>query len=249
MSFDFQGKSVLITGGGNGLGQACAHEFAKAGAQVVVVDINEEVAQSTVNEIKANGGDAVAYRADVSSAAEVEAMVAFAVATYGKLDVAVNNAGIASALQPLAETQEADYDRVMSVNVKGVWLCMREELKVMEKQGHGAIVNMASALSHNTYPGATFYVTSKFAVLGMTRNAGVEYAEKNIRINAVCPGNVATPLVISSVEDPSALATLHANKRLGTTDEIANAVMFMASDLSTFCVGTSLIADGGWTAV
>jgi NAD(P)-dependent dehydrogenase (short-subunit alcohol dehydrogenase family) len=249
MSFDFKDKVVLITGAGAGLGFACARGFAEAGASVAITDISSTTVENAVAELQDTGSEVLGITGDVSKAADVEAMIAAVLKRFGKLDVAVNNAGISSTLQPLAETEEADFDRVMAVNLKGVWLCMRAELQQMQQQGGGSIVNMASALSQNTYPGASFYVSSKFAVAGMTRNAAVEYAQSNIRINAVCPGNVATPLLLSSVADPSELANLHAMKRLGTPEEIANAVMFLASDLSTFSTGTLMPVDGGWTAI
>ncbi|MFA7555944.1 MAG: glucose 1-dehydrogenase [Spongiibacteraceae bacterium] len=249
MSFDFKGKVVFITGAGAGLGFACAQSFVKAGAKVALADISSEAVSSAVVSLGEQGGEVIGLTGDVSIAADVERMLAEVIKSFGRLDIAVNNAGISSALVPLAETQESDYDRVMGVNIKGVWLCMRAELQQMEQQGSGCIVNIASALSQKTYPGASFYVSSKFAVAGLTRNAAVEYATKNIRINAVCPGNVATPLVVSAVEDTSALAELHAMKRLGTPEEIANAVLFLASDLASFNTGTLLPVDGGWTAI
>jgi NAD(P)-dependent dehydrogenase (short-subunit alcohol dehydrogenase family) len=246
--FCFANKTVLITGAGAGLGLACAEAFAAAGARVAVADISMAAAAQVAEAIVAKGGTALALTADVSQADAVQQMVDTVVSTWGRLDIAVNNAGLSSTIQPVAETTEADFDRVMNVNVKGVWLCMRAELQQMLAQNSGTIVNMASALSLRVYPGASFYVSSKFAVAGLTRTAAVEYAQTPIRINAVCPGNVATPLLLSSTQDPAALASLHAMKRLGTPQEIANAVMFLASDLSSFNTGTILPVDGGWSA-
>ena len=185
---------------------------------------------------------------DVSDSADVDAVLKAIIAHYGRLDIAVNNAGIATPLQEFHEVSEDQFDRVMAVNLKGVWLCMQAEIRQMLKQGQGRIVNMASATSRNTYPNASPYVTSKFAVAGLTRTVAVEYANRDIRINAICPGNVATPLVVSLVEDLSVLATKHAMNRLGTPEEVANGVLFLASDLSSFSTGSLLEVDGGWNA-
>lgn len=243
--FDFKDKNVLITGAAAGLGFSCAESFAKAGARVALVDISTEAVQQAADKLDT---ETLAITADVSNADQIQAMVDQLVEAWGSLDVAVNNAGISSPLAPIAETSEADFDRVMGVNLKGVWLSMRAELNQMLKQNQGVIVNMASALALKAFPGASFYVSSKFAVAGLTRTAAVEYAETPIRINAVCPGNVATPLLESTIDDLDALASLHAMKRLGTPQEIANAVMFLASDISSFNTGTLLPVDGGWTA-
>lgn len=243
--FDFKDKNVLITGAAAGLGFSCAESFAKAGARVALVDISTEAVQQAADKLDT---ETLAITADVSNADQIQAMVDQVVEAWGSLDVAVNNAGISSPLAPIAETSEADFDRVMGVNLKGVWLSMRAELNQMLKQNQGVIVNMASALALKAFPGASFYVSSKFAVAGLTRTAAVEYAETPIRINAVCPGNVATPLLESTIDDLDALASLHAMKRLGTPQEIANAVMFLASDISSFNTGTLLPVDGGWTA-
>ncbi|GAA4094408.1 glucose 1-dehydrogenase [Zhongshania borealis] len=246
--FDFKNKIVFITGAGAGLGLGCAIGFAKAGAKIAVADISEKAVAAAIAELNALGAETLALQGDVSKACDVQVMIDSIVAKWGRIDVAVNNAGISAPILPVAETLEDDYDRVMGVNLKGVWLCMRAELQVMLKQNSGCIVNMASALSQRVFPGASFYVSSKFAVAGLTRTAAVEYANSPIRINAVCPGNVATPLVMSTVDDLDSLASLHAMKRLGTPEEVANAVMFLASDLSSFNTGTLLPVDGGWTA-
>ena len=251
MSLEFAGKVVLITGGASGLGRACADVFAREGARVAVVDVAAGAAQRAAAEIRAAGGEAIGLACDVTRAEPVGAVVAQTVAHWGRLDVGVNNAGISSPIQPLAQTAEADYDRLMAVNVKGVWLCMRAELQQMLKQGGGSIVNMASACSLRVSAGSAFYVASKFAVAGLTRTAAVEYANDGIRINAVCPGNIETPLLTSSVTDPATLAKLrgyHAMDRFGTPQEAAEAVLWLASDRASFCTGTLLSVDGGWTA-
>jgi NAD(P)-dependent dehydrogenase (short-subunit alcohol dehydrogenase family) len=249
MTFDFTDKVVLITGAGAGLGNACALAFADAGAKLVITDICQQSLDRAVVDLASRGAEVLGLINDASDCADVSAMLDSIIERYGRLDIAVNNAGTATPLQDFHEVGEAEFDRVMGVNLKGVWLCMQAEIRQMLKQGGGCIVNMASATSRNTYPNASPYVTSKFAVAGLTRTVAVEYADRDIRINAICPGNVATPLVVSLVEDLSVLATKHAIKRLGTPEEVANGVMFLASDLSSFSTGSLLEVDGGWNAI
>ena len=249
MTFDFKNKVVLITGAGSGLGYACAVAFANAGAKLAITDISQGSLDKAVVALQDNGAEVLGLLNDASDSADVNILLDMIVTRFGRLDIAVNNAGTATPLQEFHEVSEAEFDRVIAVNLKGVWLCMQAEIRQMLKQGGGRIVNMASATSRNTYPNASPYVTSKFAVAGLTRTVAVEYAERNIRINAICPGNVATPLVVSLVEDLSVLATRHAIKRLGTPEEVANGVMFLASDLSSFSTGSMLEVDGGWNAI
>lgn len=249
MTFDFSGKVVLVTGAAAGLGFACAQAFVTAGARVVITDISQAALDKAVAELQGEGGEVLGLLNDASKSADVNALLDNIVERYGRLDIAVNNAGTSSPLSEFHEVAESEFDRVMAVNLKGVWLCMQAEIRQMLKQGGGSIVNMASATSRNTYPGASPYVTSKFAVAGLTRTVAVDYAERNIRINAICPGNVATPLVLSMVEDLSVLSAKHAMKRLGTPAEVANGVLYLASDLSSFSTGSLLEVDGGWNAI
>jgi NAD(P)-dependent dehydrogenase (short-subunit alcohol dehydrogenase family) len=249
MTFDFKDKVVLITGAGSGLGYACAVAFANAGAKVAITDISQNALDKAIIALRDTGAEVLGLLNDASDSGDVNILLDAIITRFGRLDIAVNNAGTATPLQEFHEVGEAEFDRVIAVNLKGVWLCMQAEIRQMLKQGGGRIVNMASATSRNTYPNASPYVTSKFAVAGLTRTVAVEYAERDIRINAICPGNVATPLVVSLVEDLSILATKHAIKRLGTPEEVANGVMFLASDLSSFSTGSLLEVDGGWNAI
>lgn len=250
MSTEFAEKVVFITGAGSGLGQACAEAFAEQGARVAIADISAEAAQRVARRIADGGGQAISLAGDVSRAEQVEAMVAGVVEAWGRLDIAVNNAGISAPIAPMAETEEADFDRLMAVNVKGLWLCMRAELRQMLEQGGGAIVNMASALSLRVSPGSSFYVASKHAVAGLTRTAAVEYARSGIRINAVCPGIISTPLFENTVTDPETIAAMrayHPMDRFGTPEEVASAVLWLASEGASFATGSLLSVDGGWT--
>ncbi|MFU8763308.1 MAG: SDR family NAD(P)-dependent oxidoreductase [Haliea sp.] len=251
MSRQFENKVVFITGAGSGIGQACAEAFAAQGARVAVADISQQAADETTTRITQAGGQAFSLVGDVASAEQVAAMVSQVVARWGRLDIGLNNAGISSPLEPMGDTDESDFDRVMGVNVKGVWLCMRAQIRQMLAQGGGCIVNMASALSLKVSVGSSFYVASKFAVAGLTRTAAVEYAASGIRINAVCPGIVSTPLFEKSVTDPDTIAMMkryHPMDRFGTPEEIANAVLWLASDASSFSTGALMSVDGGWTA-
>ncbi len=251
MDIDLQGQVALVTGGGAGLGRACALAFARAGADLALCDVDSAALASAGDEIRSQGVRVFSAPCDVSDGAQVKHLFAGAIDALGGLDIVLNNAGIASALKPLADTREEDYERVMGVNVKGTWLCMREALRHMEPRRKGVIINMASAMSMKSYPGSCFYTASKHAVAGLTKNTAVEYAEKGIRVNALCPGNVLTPLLEASVSDAmlAQLAEGHPVKRLGTPEEIADCAVFLASEASRFMTGALLSVDGGWTAL
>lgn len=250
MKTNLHGKVVLVTGAASGLGYACAEAFAAEGARVALVDLDQKGAEKAASTLESGGADVLPISCNVADASSVEQMMAAVLGRWGRMDIAVNNAGISSPLRKIAETEEEDFDRVMGVNLKGVWLCMRAELQQMLKQGSGSIVNMASALSLRVFAGGSFYVSSKFAVAGLTRTAAVEYAQSGIRINAVCPGNVATPLVKNTTDEETfkALAGIHPMNRMGEPQEIASAVLWLASDAASFNTGTILPVDGGWTA-
>ncbi len=249
---EFDGKVALVTGGGSGIGRATALAFARHGAQVVIGDRDVQRGEETVSMIRDAGGTATFRGADVLVAAEVEALVDHAIETYGRIDVAFNNAGIEGDVCPLAEQTEANYDAVMDINVKGVWLSMKYEIPRMLEQGGGAIVNCSSVAGVIGFPGIGIYAASKHAVIGLTKTAALEYSAKGIRINAVNPGLINTEMadrlaagIGTSKED---LAPLHAIGRIGRTEEVADAVLWLCSAKASFMTGHSLIVDGGFTA-
>jgi NAD(P)-dependent dehydrogenase (short-subunit alcohol dehydrogenase family) len=248
-----EGKIALVTGGGSGIGRATALAFAQEGARVVVSDVNAAGGAETVQLIQNIAGEAVFVKTDVTQAAEVEALIQQAVAAYGRLDCAFNNAGIGGALNRTAERSEDDWDLTMNVNLKGVWLCMKYELLQMAEQGSGAIVNTASAAGLVGFANASAYAASKHGVIGLTRSAALEYARKNIRINAVCPGFTATAMMGDWDADrpgmSDGVAAFNPMKRLGKPEEIADAVIWLCSDASSFVTGHALSVDGGVVAM
>jgi NAD(P)-dependent dehydrogenase (short-subunit alcohol dehydrogenase family) len=248
----FEGKVALVTGGGSGIGRATSLAFAGEGAKVVVNDIEAEGGEETVRLIKSARGEAIFAKADVSKAAEVEAMVQRTIDTYGRLDCAFNNAGVGEPLKRLSKTSEENWDRVMATNLKGVYLCMKYELPVMFKQGKGAIVNTASLAGLKGLPGQAAYVASKHGVVGLTKSAAIEYATSGIRINAVCPGVIDTPLIAPNMKDrpqvQKAYIDMEPIGRLGKPEEIAAAVLWLCSDEASFVVGSVFPVDGGVVA-
>ncbi|HRQ37087.1 MAG TPA: SDR family oxidoreductase [Chloroflexota bacterium] len=247
-----QNKVALITGGGSGIGRATAVLFAQEGANVAVADVNLDTAEETVAMITDGGGQAFAFQADVSRADDVQAMVGEVVARYGRLDCAFNNAGIEGLPTRTMDVSEDDFDRIIAVNLKGVWLCLKYELEQMVAQGGGAIVNTASVAGLTGAHSMPAYAASKHGVVGLTRTAAVEYGRKNIRINAVCPSVIETPMVSRGFEAfPQFLeATIRINpmRRLGQADEVARAVLWLCSDAASFTNGAALTIDGGFTA-
>ena len=247
-----EGKVALVTGGSSGIGRATALLFAKEGAKVVVADVTVSGGEETVQMIKAAGGDAIFVKADMAKAAEVEAMVQKTVATYGRLDCAHNNAGIEGTTKKTHDYDEADWDRVIAINVKGVWLCMKYQIPQMLKQGSGAIVNTASGAGLLGVPQMPAYVASKHAVVGLTKTAALEYAKAGIRVNAVCPGVIKTPMVDRMTNlRPGRMERMAAAEpigRMGKPEEIAAAVVWLCSDASSFVTGLPMPVDGGITA-
>lgn len=249
----YAGKSVLVTGAAGGIGRAAALAFAKAGAKVVAADIDARGGEETLALIAKDGGEAIFVKTDIAREAEVEALVAKAVAVYGRLDCAFNNAGIEIESTPLADAEEALFDRIMAVNVKGAWLCMKHEIRQMLKQGGGAIVNTASVAGLVGAPLQPIYAASKHAVVGMTKTAAAEYGKAGIRINSVCPGVIRTAMLERALErEPrreKSIVKIHPIGRLGEADEIANAVLWLCSDAASFVTGHQMAVDGGLTAI
>jgi len=255
---DFTGKVALITGAGNGIGRATALAFAKVGAKVVVVDRDVAGGEATAGIIRQQGGEAKFVAADVTKSADVANYVKEAVAAYGKIDCFFNNAGIEGALAHTADYDEAMFDQVIGVNVKGVFLGLRHVLPQLLKQGSGAVVNTASVAGLVATPGMPAYVASKHAVIGLTKTAAGEVARQGVRVNAVCPGPVDTRMIHSlekmiSPDDPDSVARKYQAAipagRYTTPEEIANVVLFLCSDLASNITGAQYVVDGGRTAV
>ena len=246
------GKIALITGASSGIGQSAAHVFARHGAKLVLADTNEEGGEATAAAVRAEGGDAVFVRTDISSAKDVAALVAAVVERHGRLDCAFNNAGIAGALAPLADLPEESWDRVIGVNLKGVFLCMQHEIRQMLKQGGGAIVNTASVVGLVGGQTMGAYSASKHGIVGLTRVAALEYGRQGIRINAVCPGAVRTPMLDHQAREggftEDLLVAAEPVGRLGKPEEIAEAAAWLCSSAASFVIGHAMAVDGGWVA-
>jgi NAD(P)-dependent dehydrogenase (short-subunit alcohol dehydrogenase family) len=248
------GKTALVTGGGSGIGRAASLAYAREGARVVVADVNVEGGEETVQQIKEAGGDAILVHADVSKPDDTQAMVERAVEAFGRLDCAFNNAGISGGRDRrlTADYLEEDWDRVIAINLKGVWLCMKAEIPQMLKQGSGAIVNTASIAGLVGLRGTIAYVAAKHGVTGLTKAAALEYASQGLRVNAVCPGYIRTPLVqpifdaVDGFEDE--VAARHPVGRLGEPAEISEAVLWLSSDAASFVTGHNMPVDGGYMA-
>jgi NAD(P)-dependent dehydrogenase (short-subunit alcohol dehydrogenase family) len=252
MNISFENKVALITGAASGLGLATAKAFAESGAAVVLADWNEKAVRSAAEELAAKGHKTLAIQCDVADDAQVEAMVDRTVATFGRLDAAYNNAGVQNNLAEAAEATRDDFDRVMSINLRGVWSCMKFELRQMLKQESGVIVNCSSigGLVGGAKRGT--YQASKHGVLGLTKSAAIDYAARGIRINAVCPGLIHTPMAeqMMAAGQTDALNAMLKEVpigRLGRPEEIASAVLWLCSDAATLMVGHALVVDGGYT--
>lgn len=246
-----EGKVAIVTGGGSGIGRATALAFARRGVRVVIADILSEESKTVVNKIKEAGGEATFINTDVSKASDVETMVSRTIETYGRLDYAFNNAGIEGVQAPTADFPEDVWNRVIDINLTGVWLCMRSQIPQMLKQGQGVIINNASILGEVGFANASAYVASKHAVLGLTKTAAIEYATQGIRINAVCPAFIETPMLergglTRDQEIYQMIAGLHPMKRLGKPEEIAAAVIWLCSDEASFVTGHAMLIDGGY---
>lgn len=244
-----EGKVVMVTGSAAGIGLACAQAFAKAGATVIMADINEPKEQA--EKLAAEGFSAIPYRCDVSNAAAVKEMIDWIVATYGRLDAAHNNAGIQTPQRPMAEITDEEYSRTVAVDLTGVWNCMRYEIRQMLKQGGGAIVNTSSMGGTVGFPGQAAYIACKHAVIGLTKTASIDYAAKGIRINAICPGAILTPMAEELVRrnpqvETDLLRDIPAG-RMGRPEEIADAVLWLCSPQASYVNGHALLVDGAYT--
>lgn len=250
MNNEFLNKAIIITGGSFGIGKAAVIAFAKAGANVVVADWVED--EETVNSIRTAGGKAIFVKCDVSKEADVKALVKKCISEFGRLDYAFNNAGIEGSPAPTHECTEENFDKVIAVNLRGVWYCMKYEIPEILKQSKGAIVNNASIAGLVGFANSPAYVASKHGVIGLTKNAALEYAKKGIRVNAVCPGVIKTPMIDRFTRKDKQLENQLVNMepigRMGTPEEIAEPVLWLCSDAASFVTGHSMVIDGGWVA-
>jgi NAD(P)-dependent dehydrogenase (short-subunit alcohol dehydrogenase family) len=246
------GKVALVTGASSGIGRASALAFAREGANVVVADVSVEGGEETARLIQQNGGEAVFIKTDVAQAGEVEALIAKAVATYGRLDCAFNNAGIEGSAATTTDYAEEPWDRVIAINLKGVWLCMKYEIPQMLKHGQGAIVNTSSVAGLVGARGGAAYVASKHGVIGLTKTAALEYAKAGIRVNAICPGAIDTPMMGRITghrpQRVERMAAAEPVGRMGQPEEIAEAAVWLCSEAASFVTGHAMAVDGGMTA-
>lgn len=251
MHISFEGKVALVTGAASGLGLATAKAFAESGASVALADWNETAARSAADELAVQGHEAIAIGCDVADDAQVEAMVKQTVAALGRLDAAYNNAGVQNVLAETADTTREDYDRVMGINLRGEWICMKFELQQMREQGSGAIVNCSSLGGLVGGAERGIYHAAKHGVLGFTKSAALEYATRGIRINAICPGLIWTPMADQMVASGQGEALEAMEKsipmgRVGRPEEIAHAVLWLCSDAASYVTGQSISVDGGF---
>jgi NAD(P)-dependent dehydrogenase (short-subunit alcohol dehydrogenase family) len=245
----FEGKVALVTGAGSGIGRASALAFSREGARVVVADVDAAGGEETAALIKRAGGEALFVQSDVSRDAAVAALIERAVSAFGRLDYAHNNAGILGARAMTADCTEEEWDRVVATNLKGIWLCMRYEIPRLLEQGGGAIVNTASAAGLVGIWGYPAYTASKHGVVGLTKTAAIEYVKSGIRVNAVCPGFIATPMVRGMTADDAAPQTVVPAGRLGRPEEVAEAVIWLCSDKASYVTGHMMAVDGALTAM
>lgn len=252
IKYDFKNKVVLVTGGSSGIGRETAIKFAENGAKVVVSDINDDLGLQTVNLIKNFGGDAHYIKCDVSRSDEVEKLLIDTIKQYKKLNIVCNDAGIEGKSGDTTQVTVENWDNVINTNLKGVWLCMKYQIPELLKENGGSIVNVSSIAGLVGFPGLPAYVASKHGVVGLTKTAALEFADKNIRINAVCPGPIMTPMLERLISiNPGMKDQLVAGvpeKRIGTPADVADTILFLCSDQASYINGQSLAIDGGWIA-
>lgn len=244
----FSGKVALVTGAASGIGRASAIAFATEGARVAIIDRTEDALSQTADAVKATGAQVLVIACDISQPEQVEAAINRVVETYGRLDVAFNNAGVENKAAPVHEIDLAEWDRILDINLRGTFVCMKHELAQMVRQGGGVVVNTSSGAGVRGVAGGASYAASKHAIIGLTKSAALDYAKHNIRVNAVLPGNIETPMMDRFTDgDIQKAIDLEPVGRLGKPEEIADAVLWMSADLGAFVTGSAISVDGGWS--
>jgi NAD(P)-dependent dehydrogenase (short-subunit alcohol dehydrogenase family) len=249
-----ENKTVFITGGVSGIGKACAIAAAKEGANVAIADLRSPSVDSVMDEVRKYNPEAIFFECDVSAFVQVQQVIKKVVVTFGTLDIALNNAGIGGESSKVGDMTESGWLKVIGVNLNGVFNCMKHELTQMSMQKYGVIVNMSSILGKVGFANSSHYVASKHGIIGLTKTAALEYASEGIRVNAICPGFIETPLlanagITENTDVQKYIIGLHPMKRLGTSEEVASGFIYLASDESSFITGTALEIDGGYLAL